>query len=287
MNIRKIRPNFLKKLLISFNLLYCGLIAPPFDTIWKYRSMLYQTSIHEVKTRHAGSVLGLFWLVIYPLLFLGSYAIVYVFIFKIRFPELSSKEYVTLIFCGLIPFLGFSEGLSLGVSSIVSSSNLIKNTLFPIDLVPVKAVLVGQATQCVGMALLLIVLAFLGKITIYTPLVFLVWILQLLFSIGLIWILSSLNVYLRDIQNIVPILTLILMMLSPIAYTEQMIPENLKLFLAINPLYYLIISYQSLFMFGHLPGLKIIIPLAIFSSMFFMIGFWFFSKMKKLFTDNL
>ena len=169
--------------------------------------MLYQTTINEIKTRHAGSVLGVLWLFLYPLLFLGTYAIVYLYIFKIRFPTLGSNEYIALIFCGLIPFLGFSEGLSYGVGSVVASSNLIKNTLFPIELVPVKAVFVGQATQVVGMGLLLVTLLILGKLSILSPLFIIVWICQLLFSLGLIWILSSLNVYIRDIQNLVAVMT--------------------------------------------------------------------------------
>ncbi|AKG24690.1 ABC transporter [Calothrix sp. 336/3] len=260
-------------------------MLPPFSTLWRHRAMLYQTTINEIKTRHAGSVLGLFWLVIYPLLFLGTYAIVYLYIFKVRFPTLGANDYVALIFCGLIPFLGFSEALSYGVSSVVASANLIKNTLFPIELVPVKAVLVGQATQVVGMILLVIALIFLGKLSILSPLFLLVWICQILFSIGLIWILSSLNVYIRDIQNIVAVLTLILMMLSPIAYTEAMVPAAMRPFLAINPLYYIIISYQSVLMLNTLPATRILIPLFSMSVLTFIGGFWFFNRMKKVFSD--
>ena len=76
-------------------------------------------------------------------------------------------------------------------------------------------------------------------------------------------------------------------MLSPIAYTEQMIPDNLKLFLSFNPLYYFIISYQSVFMFGTLPDIKILTTLILFSFALFSLGFYFFTRMKKLFTDNL
>ncbi len=276
---------FFKSFFNSFLLLYSDIICPPFLTLWRHRSMLYQTSINEIKTRHAGSMLGLLWLVIYPLLFLGTYAIVYIYIFKVRFPTLGSNEYVALIFCGLIPFLGFSEALSFGVPSVVSSSNLIKNTLFPIELVPVKAVFVGQATQVVGMGLLLVALLLIGKLSILSPLILLVWICQIAFSIGLIWILSSLNVYIRDIQNIIAVVTLILMMLSPIAYTEEMVPAEMRPFLAINPLYYIIISYQSVLMLNHLPPNRIIIPLITMSILTFIVGFWFFKQMKKVFSD--
>ena len=275
-----------KRFFNSFIRLYHQVIFPPFATLLRHRLMLYQTTVNEVKTRYAGSVLGLMWLVVYPLLFLGTYAVVYLYIFKIRFPDLSSNEYVALIFCGLIPFLGFSEALSGGVPSVVASSNLIKNTLFPIELVPVKAVFVGQVTQFVGMILLLIVLTFIGKISIFSPIFLLVWACQILFTIGLVWILSSLNVYIRDIQNIIAIIILILMMLSPIAYTEAMVPEAMRPFLAINPLYYMIIAYQSVFMLSQFP-IRIFIPLISMSFGIYIVGFWFFTHMKKIFSDNI
>ncbi len=287
MKSKSLLPRSLKKVVNPFIHLFCDIIFPPFYTLWKYRNILYQTTINDIKTRHAGSVLGIFWLLVYPLLFLGTYAIVYLYIFKVRFQLLTSNEYVALIFCGLIPFLGFSEAVSLGVPSVASSANLIKNTLFPIELVPVKAVLIGQATQVVGTGMLLVVLLFLGKLSIWSPFFLLVWVCQLLFSVGLIWILSSLNVYIRDIQNIISIVILVLMMLSPIAYTEEMVPQGIRHLLALNPLYYMIMAYQSVLMLGHFPPLRIIIPFSIMSIFLFIFGYWFFDRMKQLLSDHV
>lgn len=287
MKINSLISKSTQKLVNSFISLGRDIIAEPFYILWQYRSILYQTTINDIKTRYAGSMLGIFWLLIYPLLFLGTYAIVYIYIFKVRFQLFDSNEYVALIFCGLIPFLGFSEAIGLGVPSVVSSANLIKNTLFPIELVPVKAVLIGQATQVVGMGMLLVVLLILGKLSIWSPFFLLAWICQLLFSMGLIWILSSLNVYIRDIQNIVSVLILVLMMLSPIAYTEEMVPQTLRSLLALNPLYYMIMSYQSLLMLGQFPPLRISVPFVSVSLLIFILGYWFFDRMKQLLSDHV
>ncbi len=262
-------------------------LVAPFALLYKYRSILWQTTRTDIRSRFAGSTLGLLWLVIYPLLFLGAYAIVYLYIFKIRFQLFDSNEYVAIIFCGLIPFLGFSEALSLGVGSVVSNANLIKNTLFPIELVPVKAVLISQCTQLVGMALLIMVTIILGKVSIWTPFIILIWILQLIFSMGVVWILSSLNVFVRDLQNIISLVILILMMISPIAYPTEMVPANLRPFLSLNPLYYLITSYQDILMLGHLPQAIILWILAGFSLITFYVGHSFFMKMKAVFSDNV
>lgn len=255
--------------------------------LYRHRAILKQTTLNDIRSRFAGSLLGLSWLVVYPLLLLGAYAAVYIFIFKIRFELFNSNEYVALIFCGLIPFLGISEALGMGVGSVVSNANLIKNTLFPIELIPAKAVLVAQCTQTVGMGLLLIVLGVMGKLTFVSLLFLAVWVLQLMFSIGIIWMLSSINVFFRDLQNMVSVLILILMMVSPIAYPAEMIPANLRPFLALNPLYYFIVAYQELLMFGRMPSVEIAVPLVAISIFAYMLGFVFFKKMKGVFADNV
>lgn len=259
----------------------------PFILIFRYRTMLWQTTRNDIRARFAGSVLGLLWLVLYPLLLLGAYAFVYILVFKVRFALFNTNEYVLLIFCGLIPFLGFTEALAVGITSVTSNSRLIKNTLFPIDIIPVKAVLSSQCTQVIGLGLVIIAIAFTGKITLWSLLVFPIWILQLMFTTGLIWILSSLNVYFRDLQNIVTILTLFLMMVSPIAYTADMVPANLQPFLKGNPLFYLITAYQDALMLGRFPRDNVIFVLIILAFIFFLVGYWFFTRIKKVFADNI
>jgi len=262
-------------------------ILAPFALLYKYRKLLWQTTVNDVRARFAGSLFGLLWLFFYPLLLLGAYAAVYIFVFKVKFQLFDSNEYVALIFCGLIPFIGFSDTLGNGVGSVVSNANLIKNTLFPIELVPVKSVLASQCTQIAGLLMLLVVLGFLGKWSVWLPFFLIVWGLQILFSTGLIWIMSSINVYARDLQNIVAVLILLLMLISPIAYTEDMIPPNMRPFLWANPIYYLIVSYQDVLMLGHFPRGNVFWILLGFSFSIFIFGHWFFMKMKRVFADNV
>lgn len=262
-------------------------LSAPFLLLWQQRMLLFHTTRHDIYARYAGSLLGLAWLFLYPLLFLGAYSVVYLYIFKVRFALFDTNEYVVFMFCGLIPFLGFAEALGAGVSSVTSNANLIKNTLFTIEMAPVKAVLASQCTQVVGMGMLLVAMLLLGKFTVWACLFLVIWFLQILFTIGFIWILSSLNVYMRDLQSMVAIVNLILMMLSPIAYSADMIPENLHAFLSMNPLYYLIVSYQDSLMIGRFPRGGVFWVLLIMSVISFCVGYWFFGCMKKAFADNV
>ena len=239
-----------------------------------------------MKSRFSGSLFGLFWLILQPLFFLGAYALVYTLIFKVRFQLFNSNEYVVLIFCGLIPFLGVSEALGTGVSAVTANSSLLKNTLYPIELIPVKTVLAGQTTQVAGTGLLLLAVTFVGHLSPWALLLPVLWLLQFLFMLGLVWIISGLAVYFRDLQYLIATLILLLMMISPIAYTPEMVPENLRAMLWYNPLSHMIISYQDVLMQQRFPGAHFWIFSAISLSSFY-IGYMFFLKLKNIFVDNI
>lgn len=260
----------------------------PFALLWKHRRMLFQTTRNELRARYAGSALGLAWLVVYPLLLLGAYASVFVFVLNREPVGLESPiQHVALIFAGLIPFLGFAESLGSGAASVASAPNLIKNTLFPIELVPVKSVLVSQAVQVVGTVILVLALPFLGKLSVWILLVPLIWVLQLMFTIGLIWIVSSASVYLRDIPQIITIVTLMLMMASPIASAARLIEGPLAAISLFNPLYYIIACQQDCMIFGQAPPAHAFFGLCVMGFGMFFLGHWFFDRMKLVLVDNV
>jgi lipopolysaccharide transport system permease protein len=258
----------------------------PFIEIFKYRKIIYATTLHDLKSKNAGSMLGYIWLVLYPILFLGMYAFVYLMIFKIRLHIMSPYEYVLLIFCGLIPFLSFAEAITRGVNAVTSNSNLIKNTLFPIEFIPVNIVLSSQVLLVVGFSILMMIMVYLDKVGLNYLFLVYVFFLQLLFTIGLVWILSAINVFFRDLSQVISIVVLMLMMVSPIAYTQDMIPETMRSFLYLNPLYYMIILYQKIFMFNEV-DYKLLGIFSILSFMHFIGGHYFFTKLKDVFNDYI
>jgi len=259
----------------------------PASLIVQHWTMLRQTVWTDLRARYAGSILGLLWMIVYPLLFLGVYAGVCVYVFRVRVVGFGPAEYVALVFCGLIPFLGFAEALGQGVASVTSNANLIKNTLYPIELIPVKAVLMSQSTQVVGSVLLLVMLGVMGKLTWWALMFPVIWLAQVAFTFGLIWILASMNVYLRDLQNVVSVLVLMLMLGSPIAYTADMVPDSLQLLLWLNPLAYVIVSFQDCLMLGQFPRGNVFWILLGMSAASLWLGYWFFSRLKRVFADNV
>ncbi len=252
--------------------------------LYSHRRTLWATTLNDIRARYIGTTFGLIWTILYPLLFLGLYSVVYTTIFRIQLGKYSDFDYVLLIFAGLVPFLGFTEALSLGSAAVISSKGLVKNTLFPIDLIPVKAVLVGSVTMLVGLIMLQASLWIRGIFFITQFLVPLILVLQIIFTIGLIWLLSALTVFFPDFVYMIPIINLFLMLVSPIAYTEDMIPASLVPFLYPNPLFYLIMLYRDTMVIGTVP-LNYLIAFVIITIIFFALGYYIFSRLKVVFAD--
>jgi len=252
--------------------------------ILSHRKVLLGISYNEFKGRYAGSILGIGWCVFNPLIMLTVYATVYLLIFKVRVPYLSSTSYVLYIFAGLMPFLMTNEALSGGVGSIVANRAALHNVVFPIDLAPVKAVLQSQVPMIVGLVVILTTLFVLGEIRLTIFLLPVIWFFHIVGLIGLIWILSLINLVFRDLQNIIGILMFIVMVLSPIAYTPEMLPSNLKIIARVNPLAYFIIAYQKVIVLGIIP-IKEMIAFSILSVTLFAVGGYFFYKAKGVFLD--
>lgn len=281
---------FLRFLAESLRLLplrFLRFLAEPLQLFWKSRYMLYQTTRNDIVSRYAGSLFGVVWTVVYPLALLAIYTVVYVYIFPKRFdmPLDDSAEYVGMIFCGLVPFLGFSEAISLATCSVAGSSHLLKNTLFPVDFIPVKATLSGLCTQVVGTVLVIGASIWMGWVSPWTLLVPVIFLAQLAFMLGLGWILGALNVYFRDVQTLVPLVMVMLMVSSPIVYTEDMVPGKLRMFLVVNPIYYIIAPYRDVLVNGIRPRGVVLEVLLAMSTVSFYVGYWFFSRIKKAFAD--
>lgn len=240
----------------------------------------------EIRGRFAGTALGLVWTVLYPALFLGVYATVFTLVFNVRLGGSTEANSILLIFAGLIPFFGFSEALGLGVGSVLANRNLVKNTLFPIELIPVRATLTGSLTMLVCLGVLHVALWSRGVVHPSQALTPVIVTLQLLFTVGLIWPLAALNVFLRDLGHIVSILILLLMVASPIAYTAEMVPEQLMPLMYVNPLYYLIQLYRGCLVQGEVPAQSLFV-FAILSVGIFWAGFRVFMKFKQVFAEHV
>lgn len=239
----------------------------------------------ELSKKYAGSVLGPLWLVLQPALLLSVYMFVYLVVFKMRFPGFSSFDYLLYVFTGLVPYMGTIEAISSGAVSIKQNIHLVKNVMLPIELVPVRAVLVASATQAVGLAVVLVLAAINGSLSAHLLWLPLVWALQLIALFGIVWIISSIAVALPDISYFISLFLFLLMWVSPIGFTADMVPANLAAILYLNPVYYLLEMYRDSILFGRWPPVESAAIYLGFSIVTFAVGATFFRAFRSVLLD--
>lgn len=239
----------------------------------------------ELSKKYAGSVLGAAWLVLQPALLLSVYLFVYLVVFKIKFPGFSRLDYVLYVFCGLVPYMGTIDAITLGSVSIKQNIHLVKNVMLPIELVPVRAVLVASATQAVGLAVVILLSALNGSLTLHVLWLPIVWALQILMLFGVVWILSSIAVGLPDISYFINLFLFLLMWVSPIGFTVDMVPANLAAVLYLNPVYYLLDVYRDSLLLGRFPSPHVALVYVGLSLLFFAVGSAFFRAFRSVLLD--
>jgi lipopolysaccharide transport system permease protein len=252
---------------------------------WENRRVLAAVTGVELEKRHAGSVLGRAWLVLHPLLLLSIYLFVYSVVFRMRLPGYSGLDYALFVFCGLVPYIGLSEALGAGSVCLKQNMHLVKNVMLPIELVPIRSVIASLATQMVGLALLIALLAAAGHASWKLALLPAVVALQVLMLVGVVLVLSSVAVALTDVSYFVNLALLLLLFVSPIGFTRDMVPAPFGLLVDANPVTYLVEAYRWVLLAGHPPDA---VPLAVFVALAlgcYAAGAAFFARFKGILVD--
>lgn len=260
-----------------------------FRSLWVlagYRARVFEGVVHDIRQRYIGSAFGSMWVVIFPILQLCIYAGLYTLIFKVRVPGLTEMGYVVLVFSGLVPLMAFNEALTSATASLSTNKMLLLNTVFPAELIPVRAALAGHVTSIVGLIVTLILGYSLGRTSWQAALLVPVfWVLLLMFAIGVGWMFSLFALVARDIQHGLALLTMLLFVLSPFAYTPAMVPVALQPLIYLNPLSYFVLVFQQLICYGALPHWFDAMGAVALGVGFFFAGFRLFRRAKHVFFD--
>lgn len=258
---------------------------------WQHRTLIYQFAKREILGRYRGSLLGIGWSFVTPLMMLAVYTFVFVGVFKARWPGAESAgggEFALQIFAGLLAFNFFSEVLNRAPRLILDQPNLVKKVVFPLEILPWVSVLSGifhlLLSTCV-----LVIGAFLvrGEISfslIALPLVLLPFTLLLL---GLSWLLAALGVFVRDIGQMMGLLLNLLMFLSPIFYSLNSLPPKMRFLMLANPMTLIIEEIRATVLAGLWPDWMALALYGFLSLGVAAVGAAFFGMTRKGFADVL
>ena len=251
----------------------------------RQHKILFATTKTELTKRYAGSVMGLFWLILQPLLLLSVYLFVYLVVFKMNIPGYSKLDYVLYVFTGLVPFIGFSEALQIGTLSIKQNLHLVKNVMLPIELIPIRAVMLALTIQSI-MVIIVIALSIInGSLSPYIFLLPIIIILQFMLLLGLVFVLSAVALVFQDITQFINLSLMLLMFLSPIGFAADMLPSQYNILILANPISYMIDSYRFVLINNYTPSTGMIFIYIGMAIITFMLGAAFFEKFKGVLVD--
>jgi ABC-type polysaccharide/polyol phosphate export permease len=260
------------------------------EKLRKLYKLLPPLLVRDIKERYAGSLLGIFWTILQPLLFIALYWIVFSQIMQIRVhTDTGEIPFFAFLLSGMLPWFAVQEGITRGASSILEKRHLIRKVIFPLELFPLSSVL--SAFIHYGTGIIIFLSAFfiwkghisLLQIVCITCLI----VLQILLTSGLSLLFSALSVYIRDVTQILGVVFQVLFYLSTILFPLTSVPPKLKIIVQLNPITSMAEAYHSAILYNRVPELYDMIYLVSFTVLSCAAGIWIFRKLKRGFADVL
>lgn len=269
-----------------------GGISGSLASLYQRRWLMGYFVQRELSSSYRSSYLGFFWAFLTPLLMIALYTLVFSSIVGLRFREVegdSTLNFGLYLYCGLIPFLAFSEALNGATNSIRSKSALVQKVVFPLEILPAAKAVSTIVDKLFGLGVLIVVIALLEYRLEWTVLVLPVLIVfQLLFTLGLGYLFAVLGTYLPDVRETLRSFVRALFFVTPIIWpAERVEGTSLEFVVDYNPLAFLVGAYRDMVLEGTLPNLTSMFWFAVLAVILFVAGFALFVRAKGRFADLL
>ncbi|MBB2182839.1 ABC transporter permease [Lachnospiraceae bacterium MD1] len=252
--------------------------------LYSYRQMIYSLVKRDLRGRYKGSVLGFLWTFINPLLQLAVYTLVFSVIMKTGI-----ERFYLFLFVGLVPWMFFSTCLTGGASCIMAQQDMVKKIYFPREVLPISYVI----SQFINMLLTFIIIFLVVIISgiginfiavLYLPVIMLV---EFILALGVAMLVSALTVYFRDLEYILGIISMAWMYLTPIIYSEDFVPKEIKPIFNLNPMKPIITAYRDILYYKQIPQIGTLLHAFLLGVVVLILGSLVFSKLKRHFAEEL
>lgn len=258
-------------------------------TAWRHKSLILTLVKREIEGRYKGSLFGVFWSVLTPLLMVSVFTFVFGEIFQSKWSGAKSDnrlDFAAALFAGLLVYNLFAECIGKAPFLITSNPNYVKKIVFPLEVLSIVTVLAALFHFLIAYIIVILLVIFsswsLTWTVILTPLVIAP---LLMLVMGLTWAISSLGVFLRDISQIVAPALTALMFLSPIFYPLTSVNPRFQWLYQLNPLTQVVEDLRSVLLHNELPDLGSWMVYSLICAFVMALGFIFFQKTRKGFSD--
>ncbi|MEW5910190.1 MAG: ABC transporter permease [Thermodesulfobacteriota bacterium] len=252
------------------------------------RNLIFSMAKREVATHYVGSLLGFIWTFIHPMVMIFVFWVVFSIGFRVQ--PIQNVPFVVWLTAGMAAWFVFADIVGGSSAVIVANAHLIKKTVFHSQILPVVKIASSLITHTVFLCVLLGLILF-QKMTFslyFLQFIYYLFCLAIL-ALGLGWAVSALNVFIRDIGQIVGVILQIGFWATPIFWDIGIMPEKIRFFFKLNPMYYIIQGYRESFIYFY-PFWNHPIQTLYFwgvTSALFVVGALIFQKLKPQFADAL
>jgi len=257
--------------------------------LFSYSELIVSLTKKELKVKYRGSVLGFLWSLLNPILVM----VVYSFVFSIIM-RLGVEDYAIFLISALLGHNFLANSVSYGASAIVANGNLVNKIYFPREILPLSIVLANLVNFLFELIALFIVLTIMGyKFYMFLYLLPLIIFVQFFLVAGSTLLVSSLNVFFRDLQHLISIIMMVWFFATPIIYPLEMVPEAFRRILYLNPMTLFTMMYRNLFYYvNHRPGFEMppyyfVIYAVGVSLLIFFLGYFIFKKLEPRFAEEI
>src|SRR3989449_11500681 len=252
------------------------------------RNLLKNLVLRDLKYRYVGSIGGFLWSVIHPLVALLSYTFVFTVIFPTRLgPESGTDNFAIFFFCGFLPWFLFSDTIMRNCSVISDNAPLITKTIMPPEILPISITISNLVHHMIGLAILLAVLITFHGVHLSALWLILYVAMILMLAQGLGWIVAGLHVFLRDTIQALQILMFLWFWFTPVIYSLDRLPANIRIFAKLNPMAIIVTGYRNSLLHRAQPDLLEVTLVLAASITIFIIGALLFRHAKPAFPDVL
>ncbi len=256
-----------------------------------HRALILDLVKREVFSKYKGSYLGYVWSFVTPIFMLAIYTFVFSEIFKVKWGDsqaTSKLEFAFILFSGLIAFNFFAECFTRAPSLVIAQPNFVKKVIFPLEVLPLVALLSSGFNALIATTILCIAqILFVGSAPAIGWLFWIALIPLAFISLGIMWLLSSLGVYVRDIGQVIGVVTTSLMFTTPIFFPLEALPIEWRSLILLNPLTLPIEATRGFLVLNRWPDWLALLLLTLWSALFSWAGFIFFQKTRRGFADVL
>lgn len=256
-----------------------------FKDLYAYRELLKSNVKKEIRGKYKGSFLGILWSFVNPLLMTLVYALVFPYLLR----GSGYEHYTTFLIIGILPWNWFTTCISQGTFTVLGNGGIIKKVYFPREILPISVVTSGIVNYLISCLVMFIFLICSGigfsKYIVFFPIVM---IAQYLLTLGIIFITSSINVYVRDLEYIINFFIQMLFYGTPILYSADMfMGTKIEFLVKMNPMATIINSYKDIFYWQNMPHINSLLIVLVASAVFCYVGLLIFRKLSKGFAEEV